>query len=147
MRTFSFWQKWLSWANVVALGMGLIVAFAGNSLILSPHNELTVDLFFGGQAMNPQLLQFKNWLFGVIGGTMVGFHLLMIFLSEHAFKQQEKWAWQAMSLSTILWFVIDSGVSLYTGAWHNVVLINLVALFMIGLPLLMTFSTFFPRQR
>ena len=43
------------------------------------------------------------------------------------------------------WFVIDSGVSIYYSAIYNVVLINLVALMLIGLPLLMTrneFATF-----
>jgi len=42
----------------------------------------------------------------------------------------------------IIWFFIDSGISIYTGALYNVVIINLVALFLIGLPLVMTRKVF-----
>ena len=44
-RQFLFWQRWLTYANVLTVGVGL--------------------------------LPFKNWLFGIIGGTIVGFHLLI----------------------------------------------------------------------
>ena len=84
----------------------------------------------------------KKWLFGIIGGTIVGFHLLMILISENAFKQKEKWAYQAMWGGLLSWFVIDSSISWYYGAIHNIVLINLVALFLIGLPLIMTRKAF-----
>lgn len=29
---FQFWRKWLTGANVMTIGVGLLVAFAGNSL-------------------------------------------------------------------------------------------------------------------
>ena len=88
------------------------------------------------------ILQFKNWLFGIIGGTIVGFHLLVIMISENAFKQKEKWAYQAIWIALLLWFIIDSSISVYTGAIHNVIIINIVALILIGLPLVITRKAF-----
>lgn len=88
----------------------------------------------------------KNWLFGIIGGTIVGFHVLMVFISENAFKRRETWAWWAMVAGMTGWFVIDSGISLYYGAIHNVVLINLVALILIGVPLVMTRREIFRKR-
>ena len=40
------------------------------------------------------------------------------------------------------WFIIDSGISIYYDAVHNVILINMVALILIGIPLIMTRKEF-----
>ena len=139
---FLFWQKWLTWANVLTLFVGLLVAFAGNSFVFELHNAYTREVFFEGNEITGNMLEFKNWLFGIIGGTIVGFHLLMILISENAFKRKEKWAFQAMWMGLVSWFIIDSSISVYYGALHNLVLINIVALILIGLPLIMTRKAF-----
>ena len=141
-KRFHFWQKCLTWANVMATLIGVLVAFAGNSLLFELHNEYTIDVFFQGQGFSPEVLSLKNWLFGIIGGTIVGFHLLMIFISEYAYKRREPWAFWAMGTGLLSWFLIDSAISWYYGALHNIILINLVALVLIGLPLLMTREVF-----
>ena len=139
---FVFWQKWLTYANLLIIAVGLLVAFAGNFVFFERHNAFSRQVFFEGAAFSPEILAFKNWLFGIIGGTIVGFHTLMLLISENAFKKKEPWAYQAMWYGIGSWFFIDSGISVYYGALYNVVLINLVALFLIGLPLLMTRAEF-----
>ena len=139
---FSFWQKWLTYANVLTVAVGLLVAFAGNSIFFELHNDYTKEVFFQTNEFHPDVLKFKNWLFGIIGGTIVGFHILMIMISENAFKKKEPWAYRAMWYGLISWFCIDSGISIYNGALYNVVLINLAALILIGIPLVMTRKEF-----
>ena len=139
--TFRFWQKWLTYANVMTIGVGLLVAFAGNSIFFEVHNQYTSEVFFEGE-MTKEALVLKNWLFGIIGGTIVGFHMLMVFISENAFKQKQPWAYWAMWSGMLTWFIIDSGISTYYGAIHNVVMINLVAMVLIGLPLVFTRKAF-----
>jgi len=140
-KQFNFWQKWLTWANVVAVIIGGFCAFAGDSFVFDLHNELTQKNVLKN-AFTPETLVLKKWLFGIIGGTIVGFHILMIYISEYAFKSKQKWAYSALWFGLISWFAIDSSVSLYFNAWHNVVIINLVALIGIGLPLIFTFKYF-----
>ena len=139
---FDFWQKWLTWANVMTVMVGLIAAFAGNSIFFEAHNSFTEEVFFQGSKMEGDLLDLKNWLFGIIGGTIVGYHILMIMISENAFKKKERWAYNALWFALLSWFLIDSGISYYYGAIHNVIMINLVALVLIGLPLVMTRTAF-----
>lgn len=141
-KKFLFWQKWLTYANVMTIVVGLLVAFAGNSLVFEIHNEYTQDVFFDGNLFESDVLKLKNWLFGIIGGTIVGFHILMVMISENSFKKKEPWAYKAMWLAMLSWFVIDSGISVYYGAVHNVVIINLVAMVLIGIPLIMTGKEF-----
>lgn len=139
---FNFWQKWLTWANVMTVVVGLLAAFAGNSIFFEAYNSFTDVLFFQGNEMMGDLLNFKNWLFGIIGGTIVGFHILMIMISENAFKKKELWAYRALWFGLLSWFIVDSSITVYYGAIHNLIMINLVALVLIGLPLIMTRNAF-----
>jgi hypothetical protein len=141
-KQFSFWQKWLTYVNVMIIFLGIFIALFSNSVIFDLHNNGTKNVFFGGKDLSPEVLNLKNWLFGIIGGTIVGFHLLMVFISEYAFKRKEKWAYWAFWFGLLSWFVIDSGISYLYGAIHNIVIINLVALILIGLPLIMTRKEF-----
>lgn len=142
-KAFIFWQKWLTYANVMTILVGLLVAFAGNSILFELHNEYTKEVFFQSNEFQPEVMKLKNWLFGIIGGTIVGFHILMVSISENSFKNKEVWAYKAMWSAMLFWFFIDSGISFYYGAIHNIVIINLVALVLIGLPLIMTKKAFF----
>lgn len=139
---FDFWQKWLTYANIITIGVGVLVAFAGNSIFFELHNKYTKDVFLDGREFEDSTLKFKNWLFGIIGGTIVGFHILMVMISENSFKKKEQWAYKAMWLGLLPWFIIDSGISIYYGAIHNIIIINLAALILIGLPLIMTRKAF-----
>ena len=121
---FNFWQRWLTWANVMTVMVGLIAAFAGNSIFFEAHNSYTEEVFFNGNKMEAELLNFKNWLFGIIGGTIVGYHILMILISENAFKKKERWAYQAIWFALLSWFIIDSGLSYYYGAMHNIITVS-----------------------
>lgn len=141
-QSFNFWQKWLTYANVMAIMVGILAAFAGDSIVFSLHNGYTNEVFFNGNGLSNEVLLLKKWLFGVIGGTIVGFHVLMVFISENAFKNKEPWAYKAMWSGLLSWFIIDSSLSIYFGAIHNVIIINAVAFLLIGLPLLMTKKSF-----
>ena len=126
----------------MAIGVGILVAFAGNSFVFEIHNEYTKEVFFNSNEFSPEVMKLKNWLFGIIGATIIGFHILMIMISENAFKKKEPWAFRALLFGLISWFCIDSGISIYYGAIHNVLLINIIALVLIGLPLIMTRNEF-----
>ena len=141
-KKFHFWQKCLTLANILTIGVGLLVAFAGNSFVFDLHNDYTMHLFNRGNAFEGKILEFKNWLFGIIGATIVGFHILMVMISENSFKKKEKWAYTAMWLGLLSWFLIDSVISIYYGAVYNVILINLIALILIGIPLIATRNYF-----
>ena len=105
-KKFTFWQRWLTYANVLTVGVGLLVAFAGNSMFFELHNDYTKEVFFSGNDFAPSILKFKNWLFGIIGGTIVGYHILMIMISENAFKKKETWAYKAMWVGLYPGFVL-----------------------------------------
>lgn len=139
---FNFWQKWLTFASCFMLLIGLLVAFLGNSFIFEAHNSYTQELFFNGEIIEGDMMKLKNWLFGIIGASIVGFASLLILISENSFKNKEAWAYKAIWIGILSWFLIDSGISIYYKAFYNVVIINIPALVMVGLPLIMTRKEF-----
>lgn len=140
--SFHFWQKCLTYANVITVIVGILAAYFSNSFIFDMYNGYTKEVFFDSAEFNPEVMRLKNWLTGIIGATIVGFHVLMIMISENAFKKKEPWAYRAMWYGILSWFIIDGSVSIYYGAIYNIVMINLVALVLIGIPLIMTRKDF-----
>jgi hypothetical protein len=67
----------------------------------------------------------------------------MILISENAFKKKEKWAYISMWLGLFGWFIIDSSISAFYGAFHNLWIINIPALVMISIPLIATRKAFY----
>ncbi len=137
-KKFNFWLQWLIVANVIIIIMGFMVAFFGDSFLFYFHNEATKEVFFEGNEIQGSTLHYKKFLYGIIGGTMVGFQVLMLFIVHYPFRKKEVWAYRALWAGLLSWFVIDTSLSTFHGAYHNVYLINLFALLLMGLPLVMT---------
>ncbi|MGI9173964.1 MAG: hypothetical protein ACR2GR_01415 [Rhodothermales bacterium] len=72
--------------------------------------------------------------------------MLQAFIAAIPFRRGERWAWQAVLRGTLVWFVVDSAVSLWHGATFNVYLVNLVPVLVFGLPLGATWPAFFRRE-
>lgn len=126
------------YANIVFFLVGILVAFASESFMFSLHNTQTQAVFFDGQALTANTLDFKQFVYGIIGGTIAGFHLLLLFVIHYPFRNKEKWAYYSIWASILCWFCIDSSLSIYHGAFYNVYLINVVALVGNAIPLLAT---------
>jgi len=137
-KKFSFYINWLIVANVIALFVGLLLVLFPESFFLKPHNNQTLSTFFeGNEVLYQKYKPLKNWLFAIIGATIIGFHLLAIFIINFALRQKEKWAYFALWVALIAWFLIDSSWSLFYGAAYNVWFINLPAFVMIAIPLIL----------
>lgn len=146
MKNFIFWKNWLIAVNLITIFIGLLIAFAGNSFLFSIHNEGTYQNFFDGQAPSEKMLTFKNWLFGIIGATIVGFHTLIVYIAKYPFARREKWARNAIALAMTVWFFLDSALSLSFGADYNVYFINIPSYSLIMLPVFVTWLCFSPVQ-
>ncbi|MBI3134498.1 MAG: hypothetical protein HYZ14_07445 [Bacteroidetes bacterium] len=139
---FVFWQKWMTYVNVLFVIVGAIVAFGNESILFKSYNLYTEKHVLGGLELTPEAKYLKQWLFGVIGGTIVGFHILIVFISEFAFVKKEKWAYSAILFGVLFWFLTDSVISIRFGALHNFLFVNVFALIMIALPLIFTAKDF-----
>lgn len=72
----------------------------------------------------------------LLGATSAGFFVLFHMIVRHALSRGEQWAWRALTGALCVWFVLDSGMSAWLGAWFNIWLVNLPCLLITGVPLL-----------
>lgn len=141
MKTFNFWYKWLYVVSIIFACAGLIIAFLPDSLFLAFHTTAIELRFFEG-SLPEEANRLRKFLFGPLGGTITGYYLMQLFIVKGPFRRQEPWAWHAIFWPIVLWFLIDSSISVYHGAFFNVWMINIWSLFFTGLPLVMTRPVF-----
>jgi hypothetical protein len=145
-RSFGFWYRWLLAASAFFAVFGLIVALAPDSFIFDFYNRQLTARFWGSTEVPENVREVRLFLFGPLGGTIAGKYVLLFYAVRFGFKRRERWAWWAILISHLAWFVIDSSVSFYHRAYFNILLINITPVIVYGIPLLFTWKYFQRRQ-
>jgi len=47
-------------ANVMTVGVGILIAFTGNSFFFDVHNSYTQEIFLSGNEFEPNIIELKN---------------------------------------------------------------------------------------
>ena len=136
---FDHWCSWLLYSSLFFMAFGVFVAIAPNSFLISPWTNAVDARFFPGETP-PDAVALRAFLMAPLGATIAGTYLLQTFVVIHGFRKRENWAWHAILYSTLLWFGVDSMMSVVHGAYFNIAMINLAPLVVFGIPLLATRS-------
>lgn len=133
---FSFWQKWLVVVVEFYILFGVLIA-SFNQTVLFSFFDGQISRIFWPTAVSPDLSAYQGWLYALLGSILIAWGINMFFIAQNAFKQQEKWAWNALFVGLLVWYLIDSGFSLRYGVVFNAVVNTM--LFGLGLlPLIFT---------
>lgn len=138
---FDFWQRWLLLGSLFFTAFGVVAAVASDSGLFAFWTARIDRVFFNG-AISGEARAMRSFLMGPLGGTIAGSYLMQCFIAAIPFKRREVWAWHAILWPMLLWFSVDSTISILHGAWFNVVLINVMPLVVFGIPLVATRSAF-----
>lgn len=131
-----FWQRWLEIAFLLVTLFGVAYALFGATALFAPALGPILSGFWPGGAIPPDVRGFAMFNFGIGGGLTAGMGLLGWFVARHSIRRGERWGAVALFWSLALWFVLDSGMSIYSGAPLNVV-VNGAFLILGVLPLIM----------
>lgn len=132
---FVVWRRILFAVSVFLTLFGVMAAALPFAPIFAARNAAIADAYLGGEwtAAESALHAFSS---GPLGGTIAGFFAIQAIVVAVPLARRERWAWWAIASGNGLWFVVDSAVCIYHGAWFNVLQINLLSLGAVGLPLL-----------
>ena len=105
------WRRWvISWCYLV-LALGLV--FAGSAW---PQTDAAVRLFYDviywpldGQSGWHESLRLTA---AILGAVMMGWALTLLTLVQTALKQPQLSLWRPMTGSILVWWVIDSSISM-----------------------------------
>jgi len=137
--TFDRACSWLLYTSIFFTLFGVVVAVAPNFPPLAVWTS-AVDSHFFPKGPEPNAMALRAFMMAPLGGTIAACYLLQTLVVAYAFRRRERWAWHAVLWSTLLWFVVDSGMSVLHGAYFNVYLINIFPLIVFGIPLFATRS-------
>lgn len=135
-RDATSFDRWCRWLLVVSAGVtafGVVMTLFGGTAFFGPVNWL-FDPSFWPVSAPAVVTEFRAWVYGAWGATLVGWGIVMVFVVRGPFSAREAWAWRAIALGTGAWFVLDTGVSLAHGVIPNVIF-NVVAMALVVVPL------------
>lgn len=143
-----FWSRWLGFVGMYGVVMGALLVFT--PIVEHTLGAYYYDVFFDGQpmyqALTPAARRFQAFVYGIAGALLVSWFWLVVALAKGPFRKGERWAWKAIAVSLIAWFVGDGYASIANGfAIHAA--FNLSLLLVMGLPLAMTYRHIFAKRQ
>lgn len=138
MNTFGFWQKWLLGVSVYLVIFGLVLAVFPQSAFMNVIFNSRIDPVFWQLGHVPEeAASFQAWIYGVLGATVCGWGILMIFIAHYPFKERQPWAWNSIAAGITIWFIVDTTLSALHHVLFNVAF-NTLLLLLVALPLAFT---------
>jgi hypothetical protein len=129
----SFWIKYLEILSLFILLFGISMA-----VVPLVWRDLLNFLVFANtdfpQSFSSDAINYIRLTLSVAGAVMAGWMLLIIKVIRGPLKSGEKWAWNAILYSLVLWYIVDTIYSLYLSFPENALLNSVIFLaFLIGL--------------
>ena len=138
MSSFSFWQKWLLGFGLYLIAFGILLSFFSHSILMDYVFNKQIDpTFWGSTGLSENAKLFQAWVYGVLGAVISGWGIFISFVAHYAFKAKERWAWNCIATGFVVWFAIDTIISVKFHVGFNV-FVNVAFLFFALLPLLFT---------
>ena len=125
---------WILLVSIMVIIAGIVFA------IIAPYFNITLqDIFY--HSFNEQTIQqlssidknHINWIYGVLGGTLAGWGIMILFLSINLLKNNQKDIWNIILYSVITWFLIDTTITLKYAVIPNLI-INITILLLVLIP-------------
>jgi hypothetical protein len=79
-------------------------------------------------------LDYVAFVFRVLGAVIVGWMVALAGITVVPLRRREPWAWWTVASSMVLWFTVDTGMSIAVGQ-HSHAAFNLAFLFAMAVPL------------
>ena len=145
MDRFKLYQTWLLIVSICIAAFGLVLAvFPQSGLMNTLLNNHINPVFFGDTVIPETMIPFQAWAYGVLGATVAGWGIFMVFVVQVPFRGQQRWAWLCLAVSFTLWFIVDTSISAYYHVYFNV-WFNTALYLAVVVPLAVTYKYFMIR--
>lgn len=141
MNAEKFWYSWLKITMILVIIAGIALAFLSRTSLFEFINQNINHIFFADQLPDIATQKLQGWLLGIMGAILAAWGITVLYLTCYAMKKKEFWSWKCIFFSLIVWFIIDTSVSIYYQAILNI-FINCIFFFQIAAPLLFLRNSF-----
>ena len=141
MTRFLFWQRWLLVVGIVVAGFGVLMALLSGTPLFDLFNRQIDPAFWGANAVDGAARQFQQWVYSVWGATIAGWGIILAYVARYPFSRKERWARNALAFGLLVWYVLDTSLSVIHSVYFNVVF-NTSLLILVMLPVVFTWKEF-----
>ncbi len=136
----AFWSRWIMFLSFFLIIYGLMTVFATSQL----NNILVIPLLFrdGFMPITEPELKLLNVLNGLTGALTVSWSIQIAWLAHKPFRNGEKWAWNAIAASTVVWAALEFYVKLTNGVNGIGLVAHFCLLLAFAIPLAITYRDF-----
>lgn len=126
---FLFWIKYLKFTSIFFALMGTMWAVLGSFDPIGFYDSYFAKVFWNLESLPPDAELTKSFLLGPFGATSAGYFILQYFIAKNAYAKKELWGYQAIIYAFSFWFILDTAMSWYHGAYFNIMIANIPCLF------------------
>lgn len=130
-----FWFGWLKFAAIVCIFTGFFIALLNRTPVFNFMNRFITKTFYSGPELAVEIASLQSWLLGIIGAAMAGWGIAMVYLIHYPLQRKELWAWNAIVIPVLVWFLIDTTISACYEAYFNII-VNCILVLQFAAPLL-----------
>jgi hypothetical protein len=141
MPRFHFWQRWLLVVGIAVAAFGVFMAFLSGTPLFDLFNRQIDPAFWSAIAVDDAARQFQQWIYGVWGATIAGWGISLAYVARYPFSRKERWSRDALALGLLVWFVLDTSLSVIHKVYFNVAF-NTALLILGLLPVVFTWKEF-----
>jgi hypothetical protein len=123
--------------SVVISVFGIMIVLLSGTPLFDMFNRQINPVFWSPNTVEESAKGFQQWIYGVLGATMAGWGVFMTFIAHYSFRNKEKWAWNCMFVGMLVWFVLDTSISIFHKVYFNAVF-NTGLLIIAMLPVVLT---------
>ena len=134
---FSFWLNYLKIISIFFAAMGAMWALVGSFDPWGFYDTQFARAFWQTDTLPPDAKRTFSFIIGPFGATSMGYFILQYFIAANAYARREKWGYQAIVVAFLAWFVLDSLMCVWHGAYFNIAMANIPA-FIAMLPIFFT---------
>lgn len=135
---FEFWRRYMLALSVIFALQGILTALTASPDAFGIYARILSLHFWGTPAAPSEVEAFRKFILAPMGGTLAGYFVLVLYITLYPFRERKVWAHSAITAGILIWFITDSAMTIYHGAYFNMYLVNLPTLVLWGLPLLFT---------
>ena len=128
MASAEFWDRWLLFVGWLLVVFGLLLGFLNQTQLFDvAFNRQINSVFWPDEVPAASIELFQAWIYGVLGTTVSGWGVFIVFLARYPFRKRERWARDCVIVGITLWYITDTSISLYFGVTFNAVFNTVLA--------------------
>ena len=130
-----FWRRYLVWIGVSLAAMGLWIVAFKNTPVFAIFVS-TVERVFWPNNIIPEVVRgFRGFMYSFSGTFLLLWGLNFACIAKFALVPGNKWAWNCLALSTMIWFTIMMPSSVLYKVYYNAIA-DVLFLIIIAIPML-----------